>query len=52
MAKFSLRDAIVALLWNVTNSSESQSASMLPGRGNNPQLKAGAHESYVLSKKP
>ena len=38
MAKFGLRDAIVAVLWNLTNNSESQSASMLLGRRNNPQF--------------
>ena len=37
MAKFGLREAIVAVLWNLTDSSESQSAPMLPGRRNKPQ---------------
>ena len=37
-AKFGLRDAIVALLWNLTNSSESQSAPMLLGGRNRRQF--------------
>ena len=37
-AKFGLRNAMVAVLWNLTNSSESQSAPMLLGRRNKPQF--------------
>ena len=37
-AKFGLRDAIVAVLWNITNSSDSQSVLMLLERRNKPQF--------------